>query len=52
MSDVDRLVYLVEEIAILKTRIQERGTGHINTAISDLENRVSELKEKLNNEIK
>ena len=52
MSDVDRLVYLVEEIGILKTRIEERGTGHIRTAINVLENRVSELKEKLNNEIK
>ena len=52
MSDVDRLGYLAEEIGILKTRIQERGTGHIRTAINVLENRVSELKEKLNNEVK
>jgi hypothetical protein len=52
MSDVDRLVYLVEEIGILKTRIEERGTGHIRTAINVLNERVSELKEKLNNETK
>ena len=52
MSDVDRLVYLVEEIGILKTRIEERGTGHIRTAINVLNERGSELKEKLNNETK
>jgi len=52
MSDVDRLVYLVEEIGILKTRIEDHSTGHIRTAINVLNERVSELKEKLNNEIK
>ena len=40
MTDVDRLVFLVEEIGILKTKIQERGTGHIHTAIGVLEHRV------------
>ena len=50
MTDVDRLVFLVEEIGILKTKIQERGTGHIHTAIDVLEHRVKEVKDKLNNE--
>ena len=52
MTDVDRLVFLVEEIGILKTKIEEHGTGHIHTAINVLEHRVKEVKEKLNNEIK
>ena len=50
MTDVDRLVFLVEEIGILKTKIQERGTGHIHTAIGVFEHRVKEVKDKLNNE--
>ena len=50
MNDVERLVFLVEEIGILKSKIQERGTGHIHTAIGVLEHRVKEVKEKLNNE--
>ena len=50
MTDVDRLVFLVEEIAILKTKIEEHGTVHIRTAINVLEHRVKEVKEKLNNE--
>ena len=50
MNDVDRLVFLVEEIGVLKTKIREHDTGHIHTAISVLEHRVKEVKEKLNNE--
>ena len=50
MNDVERLVFLVEEIGILKTKIEERGTGHIHAAIGVLEHRVKEVKEKLNNE--
>ena len=50
MNDVDRLVFLVEEIGVLKTRIREHDTGHIHTAINVLKHRVEEVKEKLNNE--
>ena len=50
MNDVDRLVFLVEEIGVLKTKIQEHDTGHIHTAIGVLEQRVEYLKEKINNE--
>ena len=46
----DILQFLVEEIGILRTKIQQHGTGHIYTAISVLESRVKEVKEKLNNE--
>ena len=52
MTEVDRLVFLVEEIGVLKTKIREHDTGHIHTAINVLEHRVKEVKEKLNNEIK
>ena len=50
MNDVERLVFLVEEIGILKTKIREHDTGHIHTSIGVLEHRVKEVKEKLNNE--
>ena len=50
MTEVDRLVFLVEEIGVLKTRIREHDTGHIHTAINVLKHRVEEVKEKLKNE--
>jgi len=66
MNDIERLVFLVEEVGILKTKIREYDTGHwdvsrvtdmsymfpagIHTAINVLEHRVKEVKEKLNNE--
>ena len=52
MTEVERLVFLVEEIGVLKTKIREHDTGHIHTAINVLEQRVKEVKEKLNNELK
>ena len=50
MNSVDRLEFLVEEIGFLRAKIKDHGTGHIYTAISVLESRVKEVKEKLNNE--
>ena len=50
MTDVERLIFLVEEIGILKTKIREHDTGHIHTAINVLKHRVEEVKEKLKNE--
>ena len=52
MNEIDRLEFLVEEIGILRTKIQQHGTGHIYTAISVLESRVKEVKENIRNEIK
>jgi hypothetical protein len=47
VSELDRMVILMEEIAILKSRIQPEDTGHLYTTISTLESRVLEIKEKL-----
>tara|TARA_B100000214_G_C23562694_1_gene443618 strand:+ start:309 stop:482 length:174 start_codon:yes stop_codon:yes gene_type:complete len=47
VKEVDRLVFLMEEIAILKTRIQPEDTGHIYTTISTLESRVEEVKKSI-----
>ena len=47
VSETDRLIVLMEEIAILQTRIQPQDTGHIHTTINTLESRVKEIKEKI-----
>ena len=47
VKEVDRLVFLMEEIAILKTRIQPEDTGYIYTTISTLESRVEEVKKSI-----
>ena len=47
VSELDRMVILMEEISILKSRTQPEDTGHLYTTISTLESRVLEIKEKL-----
>tara|TARA_Y200000002_G_scaffold277436_1_gene231600 strand:+ start:347 stop:520 length:174 start_codon:yes stop_codon:yes gene_type:complete len=47
IKEIDRLVFLMEEIAILKTKIQPEDTGHIYTTISTLEDRVEEVKKDI-----
>jgi len=47
IKEVDRLIFLMEEIATLKTKIQPEDTGHIYTTISTLESRVEEVKKNI-----
>ena len=47
VKEVDRLVFLMEEIATLKTKIRPEDTGHIYTTISTLESRVEEVKNNI-----
>ena len=47
IKEVDRLVMLMEEIALLKSRLQPQDTGHIHTTISTLESRVEEIRNNL-----
>lgn len=47
ITDITRFQVLMEEIAYLKTKIQPHDTGHIYTTISTLEDRVEELKERM-----
>ena len=46
MTEVERLVFLVEEIGVLKTKIREHDTGHIHTTISTLEWHIKEIEER------
>ena len=46
---VDKIMILMEEIAVLKSRFEDTDTGHLRTAVNVLENRVQELKERVHN---
>ena len=48
ISEADRLIFLMEEISILKTKIRPEDTGHIYTTISTLESRIEEVRGELN----
>ena len=48
VSDVDRLVILLEEIAYAETQLQPQGTGHIHTSIGWMKQRVETIREKIN----
>ena len=44
---VDKIMVLMEEIAVLKSRYTDHDTGHLRTAVSVLENRVKELRDRI-----
>ena len=48
MSDVDRIIFLMEEIAILESRFLPEDTGHLRTAVNVLKERVEELRKSAN----
>ncbi len=47
MNNVDRIIFLMEEIAVLESRFQPEDTGHLRTAVGVLRERVKEVKEKI-----
>ena len=47
ISEVDRLVMLIEEIAYARSQLKEHDTGHIHTAISWMEKRADDIREKM-----
>ena len=52
ISDAERLVLLMDEIRIAKTKLQPHDTGHIHTSISYLESRVEEVQENIEKVLK
>jgi hypothetical protein len=42
----EKIRLISEEVQVLKSRIQEHGTGHIHTAISVMQHRIAELEEQ------
>jgi len=49
IKEVDRLIFLMEEIAILQSKLRPEDTGHLHTTISTLQNRVEEIRNGLAN---
>ena len=49
MSNVDRIIFLMEEIAVLESRFQPEDTGHLRTAVNVLKERVEELRNEIKN---
>ena len=49
MTDVDRIIFLMEEIAVLESRFQPEDTGHLRTAVNVLKERVEELRNEIKN---
>ena len=45
-----RLTILKEEVELLKEQIRPHATGHIHTAISVLNNQISDIEETINYE--
>jgi hypothetical protein len=43
----NHMVALIQEVEILKTRIQPHDTGHIHTTIHTLEHRIKEMRESV-----
>ena len=46
-TTVDKIIMLMEEIAILESRFEEHDTGNLRTAVNVLKQRVLELKGKI-----
>ena len=44
---VDKIIVLMEEIAVLKSRYESQDTGNLRTAVSVLEKRVKELRDRV-----
>ena len=45
MNNVDRIIFLMEEIADIESRFQPEDTGHLRTAVNVLRERVEELRD-------
>ena len=44
---VDKIIVLMEETAVLKSRLKDHDTGNLQTAINVLENRIQELRDRV-----
>ena len=46
-TTMEKIIILMEEIAVLESRFKDHDTGNLRTAVSVLKNRVLELKERI-----
>lgn len=47
-----RLIILMDEISIAKSKLMPEDTGHIHTSISYLESRVDEVQKQIDEELR
>jgi len=47
-----RLILLMDEISVAKSKLQPQDTGHIHTSISYLQSRVDEVQQQIEESIK
>ena len=47
-----RLILLMDEISIAKSKLQPQDTGHIHTSISYLESRVEEVQAEIDKDLR
>ena len=47
LRTVDKIIVLMEEIAVLQSRYKESDTGNLRTTVNVLQNRIKELKERV-----
>ena len=52
VTKTERLVLLMDEISIAKSKLMPEDTGHIHTSISYLESRVEEVKKEIDNDLR
>jgi len=46
-TTIEKIIMLMEEIAVLESRFEDHDTGNLRTAVSVLKKRVIELKGKI-----
>jgi hypothetical protein len=46
-TTVEKIIVLMEEIAVLESQFEDHDTGNLRTAVSVLKNRVLELKDRV-----
>ena len=49
VKPTERLVLLMDEISIAKSKLRPEDTGHIHTSINYLESRVEEIQKEIDN---
>ena len=47
IETVNKIMVLMQEIAVIESRFQEHDTGHLRTAVSVMKDRVNELRERV-----
>ena len=43
----ERIIVLMEEIAVFKSRYEDHDTGHLRTTVNVLQSRIKELKDEI-----